>query len=457
MTNAPILVWLRRDLRLTDHPALYHAARQGPVVLVFCQDDQDGRALGGASRWWLHHSLAALGDTVTLARGRCESEIPRLAEACGARAVYWNASADPALSATEARVRQALKVPSECFTGDELFSIGAVRTNAGTPFQVFTPFWRAALALPPPPQPLPRPAPLVLAPCPGLPLAALELMPKLDWWRRMAELWQPGEAGAAARLADFLDGPVETYQRDRDLPAKPGTSLLSPHLAFGEISPRQIWHAARALPPGDGIHTFLKELGWREFSRHLLARQPDLATIPLRPEFRAFPWRDDPEALRKWQMGRTGYPIIDAGLRQLWQTGWMHNRVRMIVASFLIKDLLIPWQEGEDWFWDTLVDADSANNAASWQWVAGSGADAAPFFRIFNPVTQGEKFDPDGAYVRAWVPELAQLPKAFVHQPWKMGRIPGYPPPMVDHALARTRALAAFKGLKDDPAQPLLL
>ncbi|MBR9970129.1 cryptochrome/photolyase family protein [Magnetospirillum sulfuroxidans] len=454
--TAPILIWLRRDLRLADHPALAAAAAEGPVVLAFCLDEQGGRPFGGASRWWLHQSLAQLGG-VTLALGRSEQEIPRLALACGARAVYWNQSADPVLRTVEDRVQAALTVPCRIFPGDTLFAPGSVRSKSGGQFQVFTAFWRAALALPPPARPLPAPAALHVAPCPGLELNALGLMPKLEWWRSMASAWRPGEAGATTLLGAFLDGPVQAYHRQRDRPDHDATSRLSPHLAFGEISPRQIWHAAQAVPPDDGVRTFLKELGWREFSRHLLANHPTLPQVPLRREFAAFPWRDDPAALRQWQMGRTGYPIVDAGMRQLWATGWMHNRVRMVVASFLIKDLLIPWQAGEEWFWDTLVDADSASNAASWQWVAGSGADAAPFFRIFNPVTQGEKFDPDGSYVRNWVPELAHLSTAVIHQPWKLGRVPGYPPPMIDHAAARTRALAAFKGLRGAPEQPRFL
>lgn len=450
--TAPILVWFRRDLRLADHPALHAAALAGPVVLAFCLDENDGRPLGGASRWWLHQSLTELeratGGKLTLAAGACEHQIPHLAAACGARAVHWNRSADPALRATEDRVEAALGDKARVFAGDTLFPPGGVRTKDGGQFQVFTAFWRAALALPPPAPPLPTPARMEICPTPGLTLDRLALMPRLDWWRGMAAAWRPGETGAAELLAGFLAGPVNNYHVERDRPDRPATSRLSPHLAWGEISPRVLWHAAQALPPGDGVTTFLKEVGWREFSRHLLFNHPTLPQVPLRPEFRAFPWRDDPAGLRQWQLGRTGYPIVDAGMRQLWATGWMHNRVRMIVASFLVKDLLVPWQAGEDWFWDTLVDADSANNAASWQWVAGCGADAAPFFRVFNPVLQGEKFDPDGAYVRAWVPELAQVPAAFVHCPWKWGRVAGYPPPMVDHGVARDRALAAFKGLR---------
>ena len=450
--SAPILVWLRRDLRRADHPALAAAASQGPVVVAFCLDEHDGRPLGAAARWWLHRSLATW-EAITLRRGRCEEEIPRLAATCGARAVFWNQSHDPARAATEERVRRALAVPGRPFLGDSLFEPGTVRTRQGGQFQVFTAFWRAALDLAPPPPPLPAPASLCMTTAPGLALDDLDLLPRPSWWQAMAQLWQPGEPGACRRLADFLDDPVQRYHLERDRPDRNATARLSPHLAWGEISPRQIWHAVHARPVGEGARTFLKELGWREFSRHLLAARPSLPTTALRDEFAVFPWQDQPQALARWQRGRTGYPIVDAGLRQLWATGWMHNRVRMIVASFLVKDLLIPWQRGEEWFWDTLVDADAASNAASWQWVAGCGADAAPFFRIFNPVTQGEKFDPDGAYVSAWVPELATLGAPAIHRPWTLGGVPGYPPPMVDHGHARQQALAAFRSLRQ-PSLP---
>lgn len=469
MSPAPTLVWFRRDLRLADHPALAAAlARGGPVLPVFVLDDRPPWAPGAASRWWLHHSLAALSDDLAarggrlvLLRGAPEEELPRLATAIGAGAVMWNRRPEPPERDREARLGRALAgtgIEAREFPGDQLFEPGSVRSREGNPFQVFTPFWRAALASPPPAMPLPASPslPPVAAP-PGLALDELGLLPRIGWWRGMADTWRPGEAGAQARLDTFLADGLDAYASLRDRPDVTGTSMLSPHLAFGEISPRQVWHAVAARPATAGSETFLKELGWREFSRHLLAAFPGLPEAPLKREFAAFPWQPEPAGIEAWKRGLTGFPIVDAGMRQLWHTGWMHNRVRMIVASFLVKDLLAPWRLGEDWFWDTLVDADLAANAASWQWVAGCGADAAPFFRVFNPVVQGEKFDPRGRYVRRWVPELAGLPDLAVHRPWEapplvlrdagvsLGRT--YPAPILDHGAARKRALAAYQAV----------
>lgn len=463
------LIWLRQDLRLADNPALA-AAAHGPVVLAFVLDEAGPWQPGGASRWWLHHSLAALtaevtrrGGRLVLLRGDALTEIPRLAAAIGAGAVHWNRRFEPGERDREADMARRLAaagIHGRDFAADLLFEPGMVRTKTGGPFQVFTPFWRAALALPEPARPLPAPA-VLTAPQnvpTGLELDALGLMPRLEWWRGMAETWNPGEAGAAGRLGVFLDRGLEGYERERDRPDHDGTSLLSPHLAFGEISPRQIWHAVRTRPPSAGAECFLKEVGWREFSHQLIATFPDLPTRPLQPAFAAFPWVEDQAALAAWQRGLTGYPIVDAGMRQLWATGWMHNRVRMIVGSFLVKDLLLPWQAGERWFWDTLVDANAAANAASWQWIAGCGADAAPYFRVFNPITQGEKFDPAGDYVRRWVPELARLPAQAIHKPWLASPLElagarvrlgvTYPEPMVDHARARLAALDAYARVK---------
>ena len=463
------LVWLRQDLRLADNPALA-AATHGPVVLAFVLDESGPWQPGGASRWWLHQSLAAFaaeaarrGGRLVLLRGDALTEIPRLAAVIGAEAVHWNRRFEPSERPREAEMARRLAaagIHGRGFAADLLFEPGSVRTKTGGPFQVFTPFWRAALTLPEPPRPLPAPA-VLTAPQnvpPGLELDALGLMPRLEWWRDMAATWEPGETGAAERLGDFLDQGLNGYDSERDRPDHDGTSMLSPHLAFGEISPRQIWHAVRTRPPSSGAECFLKELGWREFSHQLIATFPDLPTQPLQAAFAAFPWVQDEAALAAWQQGRTGYPIVDAGMRQLWATGWMHNRVRMIVGSFLVKDLLLPWQAGERWFWDTLVDANAAANAASWQWIAGCGADAAPYFRVFNPITQGEKFDPAGDYVRRWVPELARLPAQAIHKPWlasplelagarvRLGST--YPEPMVDHARARQAALAAYARIK---------
>ena len=482
MTAQPLIVWFRQDLRLADHPALTAAVESGaPVIPVYVLDDATpGRwALGGASRWWLHHSLAALqrdlaarGADLLLRRGPALEALTALVEETGARAIHFSRCYEPHAAKLESDLAEALGgmgVACRRFGGGLLFEPEAVVEQAGKAYRVFTPFWKACLGMPEPKAPLPAPEAIEPASpwSAGDDLADWRLLPTApDWSTGIAEAWTPGEAAAGERLHRFLDRAVAAYRDDRDRPDRPATSGLSPHLHFGEIGPRQVWHVARAAAnrsgaPGvaSGAFAFLREVGWREFSYHLLHHWPDLPSEPFRPDFAAFPWRDDAAALEAWQRGRTGYPIVDAGMRQLWHTGWMHNRVRMVVASFLVKHLLVPWQEGEAWFWDTLVDADLANNAASWQWVAGSGADAAPYFRIFNPVLQGEKFDPDGAYVGRWVPELADLPAKYIHQPWtapndvleqagvKLGDT--YPAPIVDHKAARARALAAFQALKE--------
>jgi deoxyribodipyrimidine photo-lyase len=468
----PVIVWFRQDLRLADNPVLA-AVAQRPVLPVYILDDGPW-APGGAARWWLHHSLAALGRDLAargapllLLRGDPRRLIPDLAGRIGAAEVHAGRQTEPAARQRDSATHAALEATGRRLVLQRnalLHEPHAVRTGSGGPYGVFTPFSRAVFALleglPPP---LPAPARLAAAPgAPeGLALDALGLLPRPpepDWAAEFPAHWQPGEAGAAARLDAFLEHGLAGYGDRRNDPGVAwGTSGLSPHLHLGEISPRQVWHAARNRG-GRGLETFLKEILWREFSHHLLWHRPDLPETPLRPEFAAFPWRRDAALLRAWQRGRTGYPIVDAGMRQLWRTGWMHNRVRMIVASFLIKDLLVPWQRGEEWFWDTLVDADTAQNGGNWQWVAGCGADAAPFFRVFNPVLQGEKFDPKGEYVRRWCPELARLPDRLLHRPFEApalvlreaGVTPGrdYPAPIVDLAEGRARALAAFAALK---------
>ncbi len=456
---SPTIVWFRRNLRLADNPALAEAARRGPVLPVFILRDSRRWSLGGAARWWLHQSLAALaadlqalGVPLVLRRGQPAQVLADLAAESGAQAVFRDHYGD-------GLTLDGIEVCD--FGGYRLFD--GVRTQTGQMFQVFTPFWRACLQLPPPPLPLPRPDRLqpVARPVASDRLEDWGLLPTApDWAGGLRQTWTPGEAAARERLEWFLDHGIEAYAAQRDRPEVDGTSRLSPHLAFGEISPRQIWHAVRARPPGNGADTFLKELGWREFYLHLLAHNPTLPDRPMKPEFERLPWAADEAGFQAWCRGRTGYPIVDAGMRQLWQTGWMHNRVRMIVASFLVKDLLVPWQRGEEWFWDTLVDADLASNAGGWQWVAGCGTDAAPYFRVFNPVLQGEKFDPRGRYVRQWVPELARVPDLFIHRPWEapdgvlrqagveLGQ--SYPRPMVDHGAARRRALTAYEQLRAD-------
>lgn len=478
-TSLPIIVWLRSDLRLADNPALTAAANSGaPVIPLFIreEDADDPWLLGGASRWWLNGSLerlgealAELGSPLVLRSGRPAEVLDAVLAETGARTVLWNRRYAPAAIARDRAIKEALKaraIATHSHNAGLLFEPWAVQTKAGTPFKVFTPFWRHLQGLPVPSRPLPSPERLTspAAPVTSETLANWGLLPTApDWAGGLRATWTPGEVAARERLADFLEGPVAAYATDRDRPDHDGTSRLSPHLAFGEIGPRAIWHAARhaadAHPErAEGATSLLRELAWREFNHHLLHAVPDLPAVPLDRRFAAFPWRDDAAGLAAWRRGRTGYPIVDAGMRQLWETGWMHNRVRMIVGSFLIKDLLLPWQEGQAWFWDTLVDADLANNAGNWQWVAGCGADAAPFFRVFNPTLQGEKFDPDGAYVRRFVPELARLPARWIHKPWqapdvvlreaglRLGR--DYPRPIVDHGAARDRALAAYEEVK---------
>ena len=472
---SPCIVWFRDDLRLSDHPALHAAAKTGaPVICLYVFDESDrpdARPLGGAARWWLAQSLRALqaslraiGSSLVLRQGPAAKIIPALAQETGSQAVYWNEIAQAPYQAQADRVTahlEAIGVASQSFPGDLLVSPVHIRNKEGRGLRVFTPFWKRVQALGDPPKPLP--APKALPPAPAVASDRLEdwnLEPvRPDWAGGLRESWTPGEKSARARLGEFLKNHVAGYSGDRDRPDHAGTSGLSPHLRFGEISPRQIWHAARFAAAehhavsGD-IDKFLSEVGWREFCRHLLFDVPDLATRNLQSSFDAFPWKHDDKALAAWQRGQTGYPIVDAGMRELWHTGVMHNRVRMVVASFLVKHLLIDWRQGEQWFWDTLVDADAASNPANWQWVAGSGADAAPYFRVFNPILQGEKFDPDGVYVRRWVPELSGLPDGLIHQPWSAAPLElasagvelgkSYPRPIIDHKVGRERALAAY-------------
>jgi len=460
------IVWFRNDLRLADNPALIAALCSGrPVIPVYVLDEETGgvRRRGAASCWWLHHSLQSLdaalhrlGSRLILRRGSAEQVVGDLASECEAEVVYWNRVYDCGSRDRETCLKQALfqrGVAAESLKANLLVEPWEVKTLAGGPFKVFTAFWRACQGLPSPSEPLRAPNRL---PSPqnwprGDRLAAWRLLPRApDWSGGLGASWTPGETGAITRLMAFLDEAVAHYREARDLPAADGTSRLSPHIAFGEVSPRQIWWMATARGRSGATEKFLAELGWRDFAYHLLFHFGDLGERNFRPEFDTFPWADDGAVIQAWSRGRTGYPIVDAGMRQLWTTGWMHNRVRMIVASFLTKDLLIDWRVGEKWFWDTLVDADPANNATGWQWVAGSGADAQPYFRIFNPVLQGEKFDPSGEYVRRWVPELAALPAGTIHRPWTGAGLPAgtYPQPVVDHGAARIRALEAFRSLR---------
>ncbi|GLH81779.1 deoxyribodipyrimidine photo-lyase [Bradyrhizobium sp. SSBR45G] len=457
---------------------MHTAALSGaPVVCSYVYDQESPglRPLGGATQWWLAQSLRALqaelktlGSDLVIRRGPAVKVIHELARETKAGAVYWNDVAQRGPRTVAAAVDAALGdigVKSRVFPDDLLVDPAEMRGKDGRGPRVFTPFWKRVLALGDPPKPLPTPARMSAAPAvTSLTVDQLKLEPaKPDWAGGLRAAWQAGERAAQQRLGKFLETAVGSYAAERDRPDIEATSRLSPHLRFGEISPRQIWHAARFAAEerpalAKGIDKFLSEVGWREFSRHLLYNNPELSTRNLQPSFDAFPWTQDDAALAAWQHGQTGYPIVDAGMRELWHTGSMHNRVRMVVASLLVKHLLIDWRQGEQWFWDTLVDADAGSNPASWQWVAGSGADAAPYFRVFNPVLQGEKFDSNGSYVRRWVPELSRLPAGLTHQPWTakplelaeagvtLGR--SYPAPIVDHKHGRERALAAYASLR---------
>jgi deoxyribodipyrimidine photo-lyase len=479
MAEGPALLWFRRDLRLNDNPALTAALESGrSVIPVYVLDEQlEGRAIGGAARWWLHGSLQTLADDLegrgsrlVLRRGDAAEVLARLIEETGATGLFFNALFEPEAAARDAELaRQLSKVDSHRFNGTLLAAPGQVLNGSGQPYKVFGPFLRALRSMLPPFMPHPAPGRML---APGAwpasePLNSWRLRPTNPDWAIGFRDWRPGEVGAAMRLERFLDEALSAYPTGRDTPGVEGTTRLSPHLHWGELSPRRLYDralaaAARGTVGETAADKLVSELAWREFAAHMLAANPDLPTIAYNRNFDRFPWRRDPAGLKAWTRGRTGYPIVDAGMRELWATGWMHNRVRMIVASFLVKDLMIDWREGEAWFWDTLVDADQANNAMNWQWVAGSGVDAAPFFRIYNPVTQGERFDTDGRYVRRWVPELARLPDKWLHQPWRapievldaagvtLGR--NYPPPIIDHGAARERALNALRSLRTGAA-----
>lgn len=477
--TSPIIYWYRQDLRINDLPALSAAVTTGrPLIACYILDDHTPGefAAGAASRWWLHHSLLSLraqiqtlGGQLLLLRGDPRDILVELAAKTGADTVCCSRQYEPWAGPLEGELHQQLAVTGVTFKrygGGLLFEPDTVMTQSGGPFKVFTPFWRNCLAQPEPHRPQPLPAPLnwyANSPLPGDELTAWQLCPvNPDWASHWVQHWQPGSAGAQKQLSTFLAGKVNDYSEGRNHPASDSTSRLSAHLHFGELSVRQVWHTARgaASDPARSVQVekFLSELGWREFSHHLLHHFPTLAEQSFKPRFRQFPWVGNVSALGAWQRGQTGYPIVDAGMRELWQTGYMHNRVRMVVASFLTKHLLIHWRTGARWFWDTLVDADLANNSSGWQWVAGSGADASPYFRIFNPITQGEKFDEEGVYIRQWVPELAKLPNRYLNRPWEApqavlenaGVVMGetYPRPIVDHRTARESALAAYGSIR---------
>ncbi|MFH0916791.1 MAG: deoxyribodipyrimidine photo-lyase [bacterium] len=465
MSKRPTIVWFRRDLRLSDNPALMVAVRMGgPIIPVYLAEWErdDLWAPGEAARWWLRRSLSGLADdlarggtSLRVVGGEPVSALTELALATGAREVLWNRLYEPHSRELDRKVEAALRdagVASRDLAGSLLFDPEEHLSRAGRPFVQFGAFWRSCQSLPEPAEPGPRPA-LVSGALPGIEVqasvGAVDGFPAPTSWAptvgETADSWEPGEAGARKRLERFLERALATYETSRDFPGIEGVSRLSPHLHFGEISPHQVWYAARGAerPRGkaagaDGGAAFLRQLGWREFAHYLLYHFPATPAEPFRPEFAAFPWADDPEGLAAWQRGATGYPLVDAGMRQLLAEGWMHNRVRMVVASFLTKDLMIPWQRGAAWFWDRLVDADLANNTLGWQWTAGSGPDAAPYFRIYNPALQARRFDAENTYVRRWSgpARLEVAPQADEQTP------------IVDHAAARLRALEAFRGLR---------
>ena len=472
--NRPIILWFRRDLRLNDNPALTAAAlADRPIICVFIWETNEGGEAtpGAASRVWLHASLSKLrerlrdrGASLIVRQGESRAELGRLIKETGADAVYWNRRHEPGIVERDAAIKKELRssgIEARSWNSSLLFEPQAVANKSGRPYQVFTPFWKACL-LRGFDQPVSLPAGKFRAPDAfphSMEIEELGLLPGINWHESILSAWETGEAAARRRLRTFVDASVAAYPKDRDMPGVDGSSALSPHLHFGEIGPRQIVQAvAEAEKNSRGAQVFLSEIGWREFAHHLLHHFPDTVNSPLKPDFERFPWEPDDRSLRRWQRGETGYPIVDAGMRQLWQTGWMHNRVRMIVASFLVKHLLQPWQRGAEWFRDTLVDADLANNTLGWQWTAGCGADAAPFFRVFNPIAQGEKFDARGEYVRRWIPELRRLPDKFIHEPWTapadvlneagVELDVDFPSPIVDHKMARARALMAYDKMR---------
>ncbi len=469
--QAPVIVWFRQDLRLADNPALSAAAEAGaPILPVYILDDENAGEwkMGGSSRWWLHHALKALDESLdgklVFLKGDAFVQIAALAQEIGAESVYWNRCYEPWRVRRDKIIKQTLKdmdIGAESFNGSLLWEPWDVLKSDGTPYKVFTPFYRkGCLSKEPPREPLTAPKNMAFATYKNsLPLVKLGLLPtKPRWDKKMEPYWEIGEKGAIKALRHFIDHGLENYKDGRDTMTGEHISRLSPRLHFGELSPNQVWYLAAKAGEKKGLQKdidhFHSELGWREFSYGLLYYFPDLPKKNLQPRFDAFPWAKNAKYLEAWQRGQTGYPVVDAAMRELWETGFMHNRARMVVGSFLVKHLLLHWRHGEEWFWDCLVDADLPNNSASWQWIAGSGADAAPYFRIFNPVTQGEKFDPDGAYVRKYVPELKNMPDKFLHHPWdapadvlkkagvELGKT--YPHPIVDHAEAREKALAAF-------------
>jgi len=478
--NRPTIMWFRQDLRLTDNPALCAACERGDIVPVYILDDEGANRwkMGAASRWWLHQALEDLTNSLNgklqLFQGDALTILRDVAVQTNASAITWNRCYEPWRIARDAAIKTALKCDGlvvESFNGSLLWEPWQVLKKDGTPYKVFTPYYRrGCLASVTPRQPMPVPKNIRIAKNSGqsLSLESLNLLPKINWDEQMRARWTVSEAAAHQRLDEFVLDELQDYREGRNFPDKQNVSRLSPYLHFGQLSPNTAWHrAAEAgafITNEQSLDTFMSELGWREFSYYLLYHFPKLPTDNLQARFDLFPWAENTDAdLKAWQRGKTGYPLVDAGMRELYTTGYMHNRVRMVVGSFLVKNLLIHWHQGEAWFWDCLVDADLASNSAGWQWIAGCGADAAPFFRIFNPITQSEKFDKQGNYIRRYVPELATMPDKYIHAPWlapaevltSAGVNIGinYPVPIVDIKESRERALAAFAVTKIQAAE----
>jgi deoxyribodipyrimidine photo-lyase len=471
-----VVMWFRQDLRLEDNPALVAASQHKNILPIYILDEENipNFMMGQASRWWLQRSLesldAKLEGNLSLYKGSAELILEAIVDKFSVKAIYWNRCYEPWRISLDARIKKHFDkndIQVKTFNGSLLWEPWDIVKADGTPYKVFTPFYRkGCLSAPQPRSPLFAPKTLELlrdsTGSHGMEIS--KLLPKIPWYETMDSLWTPGEDGAHSALKIFLNNGLSGYKEERNFPAKSNVSRLSPHIHFGEVSPNQVWYQAQEMESISGsvkdLEHFRSELGWREFSYNLLFHFPDLVDTNFQKKFDDFPWRMDVDLLTRWQTGSTGYPIVDAGMRELWQTGYIHNRVRMVVGSFLVKNLMIDWREGERWFWDCLVDADLANNAASWQWVAGSGADAAPYFRIFNPVTQGMKFDKDGGYTRKFVPELEKLPNKFLFTPWEapqsileaagveLGK--DYPYPIVDLKESRARALEAFASIKKE-------
>lgn len=469
------VVWYSNNLRTDDHAALVAASQRGAVVPVFVYDPEytGPSAMGGSTKWWVHHSVRSLGERLgrlgsplVISKGDPRAELRKVAIEVGADCVMACDSIEPDLQMRDEEVEHALSthdIGFQRFPMHLLWPVGSVMTKDGNPYQVFTPFWKMALSTGMPPEPIDAPKKLVP---PGkhtasLDLDTLGLLPEIEWYAQMQQHWTPGEQGASDRFEAFLEERIGDYAEDRNRLDIPGWSAMSAHIHFGEISVCRMWHTVAQDERWQQVKSkehYLREIGWREFAQHLINHFPRTIDEPLREQFKGFPWVRDHAALERWKRGRTGYPVVDAAMRQLWAQGWMPNRARMIVASFLCKDLRISWEEGMAWFWDTLVDADLGSNTLGWQWTAGCGADAAPYFRVFNPITQGEKFDPHGDYVRRWCPELAKLDRKSIHAPWDAKPMElaaagitlggDYPQPMVDHKQARDAALEAFEKIK---------